>query len=93
MESESTAKYCWKCGSPIESTRIGFRAECESCHAWLHCCKGCRNYAPGRPNDCAIPGTEQIADREAANFCDEFAIALKKPPLTGTSDPFEALFK
>jgi hypothetical protein len=24
------------------------------------------------PNDCLIPGTDYIADREAANYCDEY---------------------
>lgn len=30
---------------------------------------------PGKPNDCLVPGTEFIADREAMNFCEEFALA------------------
>jgi hypothetical protein len=36
------------------------------------------NYQPGLPNDCKIPGTDPIADRAAANFCDEFVV-LGKP--------------
>lgn len=30
-------------------------------------------------NDCLIPGTEYIADREALNYCEEFKL-LGKPP-------------
>ena len=67
---------CWKCGKGVElpEKKIGFRAICEHCYAWLHCCCNCRYYRPGLPNDCAIPGTDHIADSEAANFCDEYAL-------------------
>ncbi len=27
---------------------------------------------PGKPNECYIPGTETIRDREANNYCDDF---------------------
>ncbi|ADI37517.1 putative uncharacterized protein [Waddlia chondrophila 2032/99] len=69
--------YCWKCQKQLDdppSPRLPFRATCDHCSAWLHCCVNCRNYQPGLPNDCKIPGTEQIADREACNFCDEFSL-------------------
>jgi hypothetical protein len=68
---------CWKCGAKLEESSLGkisFRAICEKCHSWLHCCKNCVNYKPGLPNDCYIPGTEFISDREASNFCEEFKI-------------------
>lgn len=32
------------------------------------------------PNDCLVPGTEFIRDREAANFCEEFQLLGKAPP-------------
>lgn len=66
---------CWKCGTELPEPfagKLSFRATCEKCHSWLHCCKNCKNYKPGAPNDCAVPGTEYIADREACNFCEEF---------------------
>lgn len=69
---------CWKCGSkqdPLPDNKLPFRATCEKCHAWLHCCRNCKNYQPGLPNDCKIPGTDYIADREAGNFCDEFILS------------------
>jgi hypothetical protein len=28
----------------------------------------------GKPNDCIIPNTEKVADREGPNFCDAFEI-------------------
>jgi hypothetical protein len=45
------------------------------------------------PNDCKIPGTEQIADREGCNFCDEYT--LLKPssePAKDANEAFNQLF-
>lgn len=72
---------CWKCGEKIDLTgsgKISVRQTCEKCHAWLHCCVNCKNYQPGLPNDCKVPGTDPIRDREAANFCDEFVLMGQK---------------
>lgn len=64
---------CWNCGIELNLVgKIAFRATCEKCSFYLHCCKNCRNYKPGLPNDCAVPGTEPIADRTANNYCEEF---------------------
>ncbi|SCA64149.1 Uncharacterized protein SCG7086_CG_00070 [Chlamydiales bacterium SCGC AG-110-P3] len=72
---------CWKCGVEIKlpDGKVSFRAICDSCSSWLHCCRGCRNYQPGLPNDCRIPDTDPIADREAANFCEEFVLLGQGP--------------
>ncbi len=88
---------CWKCGAEqpdITYGKLSFRALCDKCSAWLHCCKNCKNYRPGLPNDCFIHGTEQIADREASNFCEEFKLSGQGPELTGDSNKAEQkLFK
>ncbi len=66
---------CWKCGALNEipaNGKIAFRATCDKCYSWLHCCANCANYCLGLPNSCKIPGTEPVADREAANFCEDF---------------------
>lgn len=52
---------------------------CDKCSAWLHCCKNCTHYKPGLPNDCDVPGTDYIADREKMNFCEEFHLLGKAP--------------
>ena len=88
---------CWKCQKDLEdppSPRLPFRATCDHCSAWLHCCVNCRHYQPGLPNDCQIPGTEQIADREACNFCDEFSLAEKtdSPQASSLDDVSKKLF-
>ena len=66
---------CWKCGASLSDPpggKLPFRASCDVCVAWLHCCRNCKHYKPGMPNDCLIPGTDYIADREAANYCEEY---------------------
>ncbi|MBJ7448876.1 MAG: hypothetical protein JHC93_00780 [Parachlamydiales bacterium] len=65
---------CWKCRALLETEKISFRAVCDQCGSYLHCCKGCRFHAPGRNNECMIPGTDLIVDREAGNFCEDFLI-------------------
>ena len=79
---------CWKCQKELEPPKgmLPFRAECDYCHAWLHVCKNCRYYKPGLPNDCMVPGTDPIADREQANYCDEFSLRLQQPEKTGSAD-------
>ncbi len=88
---------CWKCNKNISEVpaKIGFRAVCPHCDVDLHVCKNCRYYSPGKPNDCAVPGTDYIRDREAANFCEEFKVKLPSAPAEN-KDPkknFKSLFK
>lgn len=85
---------CWSCHSELpelSDKKLSFRAVCDKCHAWLHCCRNCRHYKPGLPNHCAIPGTEYVADREASNFCEEFLVLGCAHPKT--ADPKEAAKK
>ena len=88
---------CWICGVLLADSerKISFRAVCDRCGASLHCCKNCKYYAPGRPNDCAVPGTEYIPDRTANNFCEEFSIMGKPPaaPSSNGKNKFDDLFK
>jgi len=87
---------CWKCKKDLGelSSKIGFRASCPYCSSDLHVCKNCAHYSPGKPNDCSVPETEPIRDREAANFCESFKMggALFEPPNKSKKD-FNSLFK
>jgi len=75
------------------SGKLPFRATCDKCGSWLHCCKNCKHYRPGLPNDCFIPGTEYIADREGCNFCEEYALLGKGADQKGSaSDASKRLF-
>jgi hypothetical protein len=86
---------CWNCGKQITDLpeRISFREICPFCHSYLHCCKNCTNYQPGLSNDCKIPGTEPISDREMRNTCEEFVLSGKAPtPKTDPKDVLKRLF-
>ena len=66
---------CWKCRQSLDGIeKVLFRTTCIHCGADLHVCVNCRHYSPGKPNDCVVPGTEFVRDREAANFCEDFAL-------------------
>lgn len=89
---------CWKCHKAIADlpAKLSFRAVCPHCGIDLHTCTNCRYYAPGKPNDCAVPGTEFIRDREAANFCEEFKPKIDSsgpPDRDKGKDKFKSLFK
>lgn len=84
---------CWKCQKPLEELKILFRTTCAACNADQHVCVNCRYYAPGKPNDCLVPGTDYVRDREAMNFCDDFKVKtdIAKPPQE--KKKFNSLFK
>lgn len=85
---ENNPFVCWSCAKPLppfERNQIPFRATCDFCGADLHVCKNCRNWAPGKPNECLVPGTEWVADRERANLCEEFNLRGEKPQNQGPS--------
>lgn len=69
-------KACWKCGNAWkELGQPGVRDYCEKCDTYWHSCKNCKYHDPNAHNQCKIPGTEMVADRERANHCDEFELA------------------
>lgn len=100
---------CWKCAKQVSEipVKIGFRAVCPHCDVDLHVCRNCRYFSPGKPNDCAVPGTDYVRDREAANLCEEFKVQVQNLPsasverarrLLGADEPekkkdFRSLFK
>ncbi len=91
---------CWKCLKPVSDIpiKIGFRATCPHCDSDQHVCKNCRYYSPGKPNDCLVPGTEYIRDREANNFCEDYKPRIpskKTSSILGEPEKrdFNSLFK
>ena len=82
---------CWFCSVLLElpDGPVSFKALCEACGSWLHVCKGCKYYQPGLSNDCKIPDTPCIRDRESANFCEEFR--MKGYGSQQKKDPEEAI--
>ena len=65
---------CWNCGSSLADMPLplGRREICPRCDASLHVCRLCQFYDPGTSKDCREPVADEVADKEAANFCDFF---------------------
>ncbi len=88
---------CWNCGAKLDlpDGKVSFRASCDACLADLHCCKNCKFYKIGMPNDCMVPGTDYIADRAKSNFCDEFSLLGTHTPIKSDNAKkrFDDLFK
>lgn len=85
---------CWHCGRESDGEKIFFRTVCEFCLADQHCCRNCRQYRKGLPNDCNIPGTEPVADREKGNFCEEFLVSgIFSPSSSEGKKKFDDLFR
>lgn len=88
---------CFNCGAQWESTlrQPAVKETCEGCGAYLHCCRNCTFHRMGYPNACYIPDTEKVADRQRANFCDEFEFisvaTQKKRSATGPTDDGELI--
>jgi hypothetical protein len=90
---------CWKCGHEMADPPYGkvpFREECDKCGSSLHCCVNCAFYKPGQPNDCLVPNTDFIADRQKGNFCEEFKLKsqheAKDTPQKDPKEAFRRLF-
>ena len=86
--------FCHKCHKECEEP-IGFKSVCDSCGSYLHACKGCKFHQVGKPNECQMPGTDQVRDREHFNYCDEFKPLSEPSKTDGPSidDVVKRLFK
>jgi len=83
---------CWKCKKEISIEKPVRGDECPLCHADLHVCRACDFYESGAHNDCRESSADMVTDKERANFCDYFRVALREPqgPHAKTGGP-EAL--
>ncbi len=86
------SSFCPNCRKAVDFP-VRFRSLCERCGAYLHSCKGCRFYEPGRSNDCSLPGTEPPSDPEAGNFCEDFLPLIASVLPKKISDIEKDLFK
>jgi hypothetical protein len=46
--------------------------ECPDCRNYLHVCRMCVNFVPGRPRQCLEDDAEEVLAKERLNFCDWF---------------------
>ena len=92
-------KSCYNCSAVWgDRTQPGFRATCDDCGMYWHCCRNCRFHDTTQPNECRIPNIELVAEKEKANFCEEFTLAERdETGVTpsggdGAKHRFDALF-
>ena len=62
---------CGKCGHDNDMNRIGFKATCPKCSTYLHSCVHC-SLLDRTIMSCRSHTTEEVGDREANNYCEEF---------------------
>jgi hypothetical protein len=94
-------RVCYQCGAAWAlRTQPGFRATCDECGMFWHCCRNCRFYDTAQPNDCRVPNVEPVPDKQNANFCEEFMLADRQSGVADATDDddgearrrFDALF-
>ncbi len=69
---------CRRCGNKVAfEVKIGFRALCPECSAYLHSCSHCRFLDKGTSR-CLEPMAEKVRDLETGNFCDYFSPAYEE---------------
>ena len=52
---EEIVGHCWNCGQGLTKLDYGRESTCLNCDKPTHCCRNCRHFAPGRPNECMEP--------------------------------------
>lgn len=71
---------CWHCGASLTQADYSRENHCLSCGKATRCCRNCRLYQRGRPNDCLEPLAGPLADKTRANFCEHFDPAPRPSP-------------
>lgn len=88
---------CYKCKTKqdLNYNKVPFRATCSICDSDLHVCRNCKHYIVGKPNDCNVPNTEYVSDRESSNFCEDFSPSesIKEDKTKSSNDLAKKLFK
>lgn len=69
---EEIRGYCWHCSQGLTRLDLGRESRCPGCDKPTHCCRNCRHFAPGRPNECMEPLSERVVEKLRSNFCDLF---------------------
>lgn len=79
MSSQTDEKVCHFCKKEIPwDTRILRTETCPWCRSDLHVCLNCKYHETSRNNECAIPNTERVRERDRANHCNEFVFRSGK---------------
>ena len=72
--SSETVLVCWKCGASLAALSMPFRRleVCPECDSELHVCRMCMFYDPKSIDQCTQEDTEEVREKERANFCDYY---------------------
>ncbi|POR05287.1 hypothetical protein AU468_02015 [Alkalispirochaeta sphaeroplastigenens] len=66
---------CFRCNADFPPDIPLTRSEeCPRCFQPLRCCRNCGFYSSGSHWDCRETVSEQVLDKERANFCDFFRL-------------------
>lgn len=86
---------CFHCQKDLdlEKSQIGVSSTCEYCSSYLHCCKNCQYFSPGKHNDCHIPEAILVSDKENKNFCDYFEPGKKRSATKENHDKSNAFYE
>lgn len=68
---------CYFCGQSFTGDKVYRNTTCSKCGKDLHSCLNCRFYDQGSHWDCRESVSEEVADKERANFCEYFEYADK----------------
>jgi hypothetical protein len=100
MLGQRTVSRCAGCGAvlPIATASL---EQCPHCRTAIHACRQCTHFDPGQRFQCTQPIPERVADKNAANACDWFALRVTverdaSPDSTRPGDirrSFDNLFK
>ena len=69
-------KKCYSCKKAVTSGReVSRRDVCPFCGSDVRCCLNCKFYDRLAPKQCNEPVSENVKEKEKANFCDYFVLA------------------
>lgn len=65
---------CAQCGNQVPTSQLEIEpdAACAKCGAPVHSCRHCKHFDPDARFECRLPIEERIADKAAANDCEQF---------------------
>jgi hypothetical protein len=75
MLEKRTVSRCAACGAALPVAHSSLE-QCPTCRAALHACRQCTHFDPARRFECRQPIIARIADKNAANSCDAFALTV-----------------
>ena len=78
--AQTSKKVCHHCHKEIPwDTRILRTETCPWCASDLHVCLNCKFHDVSRHNECLVPNTDRVKERDRANYCNDFVFRDGEP--------------